>query len=531
MFIEREQQADAAATQWHTIVIGAGPVGLVVAVSLARAGKRVLLLESGSKDHGDAKDLNDTVVTGRPHAGALHGRARTIGGTSTLWGGQLTRFVPYDFATRTLMSDRKWPLQFEEVAPFYAEVAELLGLDARFLDDASVLAHLHTPAGSSAEGCEIFFTRWLREANLGRYFAKDLAGLESLWVIPECHVRQVVGAHGAGGADEVRGARVITPGGEQHLFVAQNVVLACGTIEISRLLLLSALRDARVGWAGNDNIGRYFQDHLDLTIGQIELADRKAFANLFENVVIDGYKYQPKVRMKGEVLQSLECLNLACTVRFDSAIAEDIQMLKQMVKSLLTGSRVNKPWQSLRRMASLGHVWFPLMWRYLRHRRILALADRGISVIAHCEQRPVGDSRVSLDGEKTDKFGDPLARLHWVVDEALQLKSLRLFMSQLGEFFRLRCNAVFKPAPALQTADPGVLAAATDSYHQCGGACMADSATDGVVDRDCRVFGTSNLYVAGAAVFPSSSFANPTFTAMALACRLAGRLLRAEAHS
>ena len=242
--------------------------------------------------------------------------------------------------------------------------------------------------------------------------------------------------------------------------------------------------------------------------------------------MIDGYKYQPKVRMKDAVLRSLECLNLACTVRFDSAIAEDIQMLKQMVKSLLKGSRVDKPWQSLKRMASLGHVWFPLMWRYVRHRRILAIADRGISVIAHCEQRPVGDSRISLDGEKTDKFGDPLARLHWVVDDALQLKSLQLFMAQLTEFFSARCNASFKPDPALEAGEPAALSAASDSYHQCGGACMADTPASGVVDTECTVFGTSNLYVAGAAVFPSSSFANPTFTAMALACRLVGRVLR-----
>ena len=528
MFIEREHLADAAATQWHTIVIGAGPVGLVVAVSLARAGKKVLLLESGSKDHGDAKDLNETVLTGRPHGGALHGRARTIGGTSTLWGGQLTRFVPYDFSARQFMTDRHWPLRFDQVAPFYVDVAKLLGLDVRYLDDAAVLERLHTPEGGDAEGCEIFFTRWLREANLGRYFAKDLAGLESLSVVPECHVRQILAAPGG---DLVRGVKAVSALGEEHEFAAQHVVLACGTIEISRLLLLSALRNPGVAWASNENIGRYFQDHLDLTIGKIELTDRTAFANTFENAIIEGFKYQPKVRMKDAVLRSLECLNLACTVRFDSAIAEDIQMLKQMVKSLLKGSRVDKPWQSLRRMASLGHVWFPLMWRYLRHRRILAIADRGISVIAHCEQRPVSDSQISLDGEKTDKFGDPLVQLNWVVDEVLQLRSLQLFMAQLTEFFSVRCNARFKPDPALLAGDPAALAAASDSYHQCGGACMAEAPSRGVVNTDCTVFGTANLHVAGAAVFPCSSFANPTFTAMALACRLVARMLRKESNA
>jgi choline dehydrogenase-like flavoprotein len=53
---------------------------------------------------------------------------------------------------------------------------------------------------------------------------------------------------------------------------------------------------------------------------------------------------------------------------------------------------------------------------------------------------------------------------------------------------------------------------------------MGHHEQDGVVDSELRVFGTQNLYVAGAAVFRTSSYANPTFTAMALTARLADRL-------
>jgi choline dehydrogenase-like flavoprotein len=48
-----------------------------------------------------------------------------------------------------------------------------------------------------------------------------------------------------------------------------------------------------------------------------------------------------------------------------------------------------------------------------------------------------------------------------------------------------------------------------------------------VVDADCRIHGVSNLSIASAAVFPTSSQANPTLTVVALALRLADRL-RAE---
>jgi len=46
----------------------------------------------------------------------------------------------------------------------------------------------------------------------------------------------------------------------------------------------------------------------------------------------------------------------------------------------------------------------------------------------------------------------------------------------------------------------------------------------GVVDADGRVHGTDNLYAAGASVFPTAGFANPTLTVVALALRLAERL-------
>jgi choline dehydrogenase-like flavoprotein len=50
-----------------------------------------------------------------------------------------------------------------------------------------------------------------------------------------------------------------------------------------------------------------------------------------------------------------------------------------------------------------------------------------------------------------------------------------------------------------------------------------------VVDVNGRVFGVDNLYLAGASVFPSAGYANPTLTIVALARRL-GRHLDAVLH-
>jgi choline dehydrogenase-like flavoprotein len=58
---------------------------------------------------------------------------------------------------------------------------------------------------------------------------------------------------------------------------------------------------------------------------------------------------------------------------------------------------------------------------------------------------------------------------------------------------------------------------------------MDESQNLGVVDRNCRVHGLGNLYLAGSAVFPTSGQANPTFFAVAIAARLAEHVRRSLA--
>jgi choline dehydrogenase-like flavoprotein len=53
---------------------------------------------------------------------------------------------------------------------------------------------------------------------------------------------------------------------------------------------------------------------------------------------------------------------------------------------------------------------------------------------------------------------------------------------------------------------------------------MSDRPGTGVVDRDCRVHGVDNLYVAGSSVFPTIGYANPTLSIIALALRLTDHL-------
>ena len=63
--------------------------------------------------------------------------------------------------------------------------------------------------------------------------------------------------------------------------------------------------------------------------------------------------------------------------------------------------------------------------------------------------------------------------------------------------------------------------------HIMGTTRISTSRSNSIVDRDCRVHGYDNLFVAGSSVFPTGGYANPTLTIVALALRLADTLAAA----
>ena len=64
----------------------------------------------------------------------------------------------------------------------------------------------------------------------------------------------------------------------------------------------------------------------------------------------------------------------------------------------------------------------------------------------------------------------------------------------------------------------------SDIYHHSGGAIMGTDKSNSVVNINCKIHQTDNLYVCGAAVMPTSSYANTGLTSMALAFKMAEKL-------
>lgn len=76
---------------------------------------------------------------------------------------------------------------------------------------------------------------------------------------------------------------------------------------------------------------------------------------------------------------------------------------------------------------------------------------------------------------------------------------------------------------------PHVVLACTDHNRQYNELRIAQTVGACLVDPNCRAFGVHNLFIAGTAVFPSSSYANSTCHAMAMRHRFSKQMLKSLA--
>lgn len=496
---------------FDVILVGGGTIGLMLAVTLARRGKLVAVFESGGQQpEHQARELNKNIQAGRPHDGIDIGRARVLGGTSTLWGGQLTEFRPGDFEPR-LGIEKGWPIGYSDVQPYYERVARDLGLGL------PIDVKENVGAAENGEALSRFYTRWLPEPNMATFYRRDIQGAESLevWL----HACTAGFEYDDNVSGRISGLKICNSRGDEFIARATDFVLANGTIEISRLLLIGAL-DPRAPWADNPWLGRGFQDHLDIRVARVVIRDKDRFRERFENVFLNRRKYQPKLRRSAA---TSIVPDVACSLVFSSDVSEHMQYLKIFVRSVLGGGGLSRLAPAARNLRSIGLTWIPMILHYVKHRRIFASLTGAVFVNLHCEQRPLAESRIELDANCRDRLNLPAARLTWKIDGRLEYLAMRNFVDELSRYFEKNQLGSIEPEPWFEQQE-ATLDMARDSFHQCGGARMAADLTDGVVDSNCRVWGSVNLFVAGAATFRTSGYANPTFTALALAARLADHL-------
>jgi len=468
--------------QQDVCVVGGGPAGLTAALTLAEAGRRVLLFESGGRRvSAAAQRLNAGDCEGETYAGLVRTRHRRLGGTANVWDVRIDGRIGAKYVPLGRRDLAGWPIGLDELRPHYVEAQELCGLGpfeygAEYWTTDGRAPFAVDGTGLASGVYQFGYAERLTRDLVGRVCASDAITVVSSTVV------QLVVDRAAGRLDALR---AVDGSGRTAEVKPGVVILAGGAVENARLLLLAGLEGA---W-----LGRGFMEHardfsLSLVPRSPELFGDAGFYDLHasrDGVLVGGH-----LALSDDARETLTLPNAALT------------LIPRARRSLL------------RQLAARSGSAADHRYGWSRDPRAF---DR-VDLVLNLEQRPRPENRIE-PGSRTDRFGNPVARLHlrWSEEEQQDLERLR---ELLREWFRAAGLGDLLTAPGRR---PDLSA-----HHHAGTTRMAADPHDGVVDPDGRVFGLENAYVAGASVFPTAGFANPTLTVVALARRLGRHLAAAR---
>jgi choline dehydrogenase-like flavoprotein len=508
-------------------VIGAGMAGGMLSAVAARRGLKVLLIEAGPRfDFArrleqlkrsqllreplwpwEREGRDDYVDESKGELGYVYtlnrSRVKGVGGSTLHWGGMAQRLQVSDFETATRYGlGIDWPIAYHHLEPYYAWAEREIGVSG---DPSPADPPRSTPfpmPGFPMKYAEAAWEPVARKLGIrldtvsharnsepykgrspcvaysvcnlcpsgARYSAhfhvEEAERTGNCEVLTETVARRIE-TDASGRVVSVQANRL--DGGELEIR-ARHFAVTAHAVESARLLLLSDIGNH------SDQVGRNFMEHWYVAAGGFHedrnYPDRIGFTTLETHDFYDG----------------------------------DERLDRGAIKVEFGGRR--DPLNAGARQGVWGRPLAELDCREFGH---------WLSVGAETEHQPNPDSRVTLDPDTRDRFGDPVPHL-------------RFALSDIDRRTHDRAHDIVRTLlEARGTRDVVTTTQFARGHHHMGTCRMSSEPTQGVVDGDCRVHGIDNLYVVGSSVFPTAGARQPTLTIAALALRLADRLTRGSA--
>src|SRR5260370_369161 len=327
---------------------------------------------------------------------------------------------------------------------------------------------------------------------------------------------------------------------------ARYYVLATGGLEAARLLLVSD--DVHSTGLGNsqDLVGRYYISHMTGDVGEVGFTPnggprvreyerttdgvycRRAFSIAPERQRAEGVQTfgailsHPPIAdpaPQSGILSSMDLIKRYWAHRIPPEFAK---ALAGTAPLLHVSAHARNVARDLGKLAHFSEYW--LRRRIIPKRKLPSVSFESQSGVYtlhfDAEQAPRFDSRVLLSGSR-DEFGMRRLKVDWRFGSA-DIDSVLRNCALIGEALRESGAGKLLFDPAHMSDE--IAARCGVGSHHIGTTRMAASPQKGVVDENCRVHGVSNLFIASSSVFPTSSFANPTLTIVAMAARLGAPL-------
>ena len=521
MLVDSPDIAGQGRVEADVCIVGGGAAGLALALGLLDAPLRVVLVEGGGLRATDVPRNPYRVLAGahaRPTLGTDPSKGWYLGGNTNTWSANCRPLDASDFEARPWIPNSGWPIERDELIEYYRRAQSVLGLgELRWYDSEQCRPHL-AQAQLDVDP-SVLATRINQVCPIPSLAARHrqaIAESTRLQVILQAEAVQLLTDDSA---STVTGVEVACSDGRRAQVVATSVVLAGGAIENARILLASRSVNPRGLANDHDLVGRFFMEHwwVDLPLGDWGRGADVDLYNPHGHQTVDGTAVWAELALSEPLLREQQLPALAVWLAQSPWGTASIAAARMLALSLL-GRVPLDPITDLR-LAGTDVLEAPRYFGRALASRFGTTDRAGYSLWVQLEQTPDPENRVRL-GTTEDELGRPTAELDLRLGEAdLQgaERGLEIAAAELG------LNAA-RLAKQLRLSLAG--RRYDFFWHHMGTTRMADDPTQGVVDRNCRAHGLTNLFVAGSSVFPTSGSAAPTLTIVALALRLADHLAR-----
>lgn len=494
--------------QGDICIVGTGAAGISMALEWQNSNYKVILLEGGGFEYDSVvQDLYAGNNTGQRYFPLRSSRLHLFGGTTGHWGGLCAPFDALDFKTRPWIPHSGWPISLNDLDPFYEKAHQYLDLGPYNYDQAYWTEQYPDMQPLPLDPEVIWSKMWQFSppTRFGKKYRNAIINSKNIHLYTYANCTEIVADRYLKNIDHLL---VKNHEGKSHKVKARHFVLACGAIQNARLLL-SSRRQAPAGLGNeHDTVGRYFMEHLELKSAELWLS--QPYSTGLYSYRSSDRRPRAEIAIRESVQEEYQMLNGTASITY-LPVAQEQEALIDL-------------WEN--EDPRLAYDNFVKNFRASRNREDDATEAghfRAFELYTRMEQAPNPDSRVTLSTEK-DALGMPKASLHWDLT-ALDRNSIRKLYEVIGKQVgihgvgRVRFDAFLQEEISEEI--PEKLGG---GWHHMGTTRMSEDPRKGVVDPNCKVFGLTNLYVAGSACFPTAGAPNPTLTLVALSLRLSDHL-------
>jgi choline dehydrogenase-like flavoprotein len=490
-------------------IVGAGAAGISMALQWIGTPYKVILLEGGGFEYEAAmQDMYKGRTTGQPYFTLESSRLHYFGGTTGHWAGYCSTFDSIDFEKRSWVPHSGWPITLADLEPYYPIAQQILELGYYSYDPAYWLRQDASLKPLEIDNSVVWNKIW-QFSPPTRFGTKYRDAIVNA---PNIHLYTYANVTGIRANESVSSVTELTVknlAGRQHTVRAKKYVLACCAIQNARLLLAANTQSPK--GLGNDNglVGRYFMEHLEVPSAELLLPAARSLK--FYELRFFHTKIRAELALTAQQQRQLQVLN-------GTASLTPKESKEPATTPAAPGTATPAPDEHLQgwKRSEAYYKEGKLPPPEYKPCKVYELFTR-------MEQSPNPSSRITLDAA-TDALGLPRAALHWQLTP-LEKTSIRKLYETVGqqagkaEIGRVRMLEWLHDAQ--DSAWPSSLGG---GWHHMGTTRMHDDPKQGVADRNCRVHGINNLYIAGSSCFTTGGAANPTLTLVALTLRLSAHL-------